>query len=222
MNEAATERGRWWRWVPTLVGLVLLGLLSGGLRTQRAQGEWSAARAADAKPLFLAARAVELGADPLDPSVLQTLAQQAGMREGGGAGAVRAADPRRGADKGAAYASMYPVSAGLVFSLLQPEGWADFVARFRGLGFWLLVLGAGAAGAAAAARRHTALLGAALGVGTILTLAPPLSEGLGVGQANVHIAGLTGLALGMMAIGWSGGFAPVSYTHLTLPTTPYV
>ena len=206
--------------MPTAVGLILLSVLASGLRDQRTQGQWSASRAADAKPLFLAARAVKLGADPLDPGVLQTLATQGGMREGGGAGAVRAADPKRGADKGGAYASMYPVSAGLVFSVLQPEGWTEFVARFRSLGFWLLVVGAGAAGAAGAARRHTAVLGAALGVGTILWIAPPLSEGLGVGQANVHIAGLTGLALGAMAVGWSAGFALLVVTGFGVKLLP--
>ncbi len=220
MDEPVTQRKRWWKWAPTLVGLLLLLWCVTPLRAQWSAGQWPAARSADAKPLFLAARAVQLGADPLDPKVLQTLAGQAGMREGGGAGAVRASDPLRGADKGGAYASMYPVSAGLVFSMVPAAGWADFVDRFRRLGFWLLVVGAGAAGAAGAARRRTAALGAAMGVATVLLLSPPLSEGLGVGQANVHIAGLTGLALGAMATGWASLFALTVVVGLGIKLMP--
>ena len=197
---------------PSVVGVLVIAACVGPLRAQWTAGSWPAARAADAKPLFLAARAVSLGADPLDPAVLQSIAGQAGMREGGGAGQVRGSDPRRGADKGGAFASMYPVTAAVLLQPLRPVGWADFVDRFRGLGFGLLVVGAGAAGAAGAGRRRTAVLGAALGVGTVLAIAPPVSEALGVAQANVHIAGLTGLALGLLGAGRTGlvGLAAVA------------
>lgn len=194
----------------TGAGVVLMLACVGPLRTQWTAGDWPAARAADAKPLFLAARAVKLGADPLDPAVLQTLAGQAGMREGGGAGAVRTNDPRRGADKGGAYASMYPVTAAVLLQPLKPDHWADFVARFRKLGFGLLLTGAAAAGAAGARRPGTATLGASLGLATVLCIAPSVSEMVGVGQANVHVAGLTGLSLGLLAMGWTGLFGALA------------
>jgi len=195
------------RWIaqagPSLAGLVLLVACIGPLRSQWAAGSWPGERAADAKPLFLGARAVRLGADPLDAGVLETLAKQSGMREGGGAGAVRSADPRRGSDKGGAWRSMYPVTASLLLQVLRPERWATFVVEFRALGWALLLAGAGAAGAAGAGRRRWILPGMGLGWMAILSAAPPVSEALGVAQANVHIAGLTGLALGLMALGQS-------------------
>jgi hypothetical protein len=220
MHNPAPSHGRWRRLLPTVVGVVGLLACVGPLQQQWRAGQWPAGRAADAKPLFLAARAVDLGADPFDPGVLQTLAKQAGMREGGGAGAVRGADPRRRADKGAAYASMYPVSAGMVVSGLQATTWSGFVERFRWWGFGLLVLGAGAAGAAGSGRREYSVLGASGGMLAVLCLAPPLAEGLGVGQANVHIAGLTGLALGALAAGWSGLFAGSVVLGLAIKLMP--
>ena len=211
MDDAPTPaRAPGWRWLsdagPSVAAVVVMAACVGPLADQWRQGAWPPARAADAKPLYLSARAVALGADPVDPDVLQTLAGQAGMREGGGAGAVRRADPLRAGDKGGAFASMYPASAAVLLQVLRPEAWPDFVVRFRQLGLGLLVAGAAAAGAAGAGSRRTALLGAALGLGTVLAVAPPVSEALGVAQANVHVAGLTGLALGALAAGWAGLF----------------
>lgn len=203
MQESAPKH----HWIaqagPSLLGFVLMVACIGPLRSQWTEGSWPGERAADAKPLFLGARAVRLGADPLDARVLETLAKQSGMREGGGAGAVRSADPRRGSDKGGAWRSMYPVTASVLLQVLRPESWSRFVVEFRALGWALLVAGAGAAGAAGAGRRRWILPGVGLGWIAILSVAPPVSEALGVAQANVHIAGLTGIALGLLALGWS-------------------
>lgn len=193
-SSAPERRADRLAWGSALVGVMWMAGLAPMLSTQLSEGQWPAARAADAKPLFVAARAVELGADPLDAEVLATVARQSGMREGGGAGAVRHADPRRGADKGAAYASMYPASAAVLLQVFPTERWDAFLSAWRTVGAWLLLAGAAAAGAVGAGRR-TAVLGAGLGLSTVLLCTPSVSEALGVAQANVHIAGITGLAI---------------------------
>ena len=139
------------------MGLVLLGLLSAGLRA-RTQGEWPAARAADAKPLPRR-RAQSVRADPSTRAFATLRSKRACAKA-----VVPARFERRISGAPTRVRRMPRCTRCLrAEACRRPE--LVRLSRDSALGFWLLG-GCWGDGAAAAARRHTALLGAALGVGT--------------------------------------------------------
>lgn len=164
------------------LGVVLLAW-SGWQATQvlAAASAWSPAAAADALPLYLTTVVVSQGGDPTDPAALEAAHASLGLSA-----------------RALLYSVLYPAS---LPALLQPWadlGWAEFLARFRvlALATWWAGLSLAGAGGAGPGRRT---LGAGLGAAFAVLGQPLLVTALGLGQANLLVAGLLGGAIGALA-----------------------
>jgi hypothetical protein len=166
----------------TIAGWIaaLLGLGAGAHATRRVWAEaltWEPAKVSDALPLYLSAKAVGRGLDPTDPAVLKQiydgLDQHVSM---------------------ALFSTLYPASAAVLLSPLADQSWAGFLHSWRLLIIAVLVLGAAALGAGAE-RGSRALIGAGIGVWVAMAAYPTTGTALGLGQANLLIVGLLGLAV---------------------------
>ncbi len=176
----------------------LLVMLPGELRL-RLSRDWGAQAeaAADAKPLFLTTRAVARGEDPTDPAVLRTLAGYHPVYRR--APTIAGPEPT---GKGSPFASMYPPTLPTLLAAVAPEQWWDFAGWWRHLGM-VLFLGGGAAAGAAARRAQGRLAGTLIGLAVALWCTPAVEVAVQLGQANLHLAGVLGLLLLALSLGWS-------------------
>ncbi len=163
------------------------GLLACGAAAHAASRVWAGAAAwepsevSDALPLFLGARAVNQGLDPTDPSILQQVYDALDLHV-----------------SMALFSTLYPASTAVMLAPLGAQTWPDFLADWRAIILVVLVVGAAAAGAGRL-RGWRALLGAGIGGWVALTAFPTTSDALGLGQANLVIVGLLGLAIAGLA-----------------------
>lgn len=180
-----------------MLGLGLLAVVPRATAERLAQSlEANPSAAADAKPIFLTARAVAAGGDPTDPAVVEALARDHQLYRGG----HRIQGPLP-TGKGSPYASLYPPMLPAVVARLGPERWWDFVGWWRRTGLVLLLVGGAAAGAAGARSLLGRLSGALGGLAVALWFTPGLDAALQLGQANLHLAGLSGAALLGLSLG---------------------
>jgi len=166
--------------------LIGVGFLSTGAwqasRVLAAAEAWRPERVADALPLYLSARAWALGLDPSDPHVLQQVFVDEGLQV-----------------YSRLFSTLYPPTAAALLSPLVAGGFGAFLSLWRPLILGVFLAGGAAAGASSAAPGRR-LLGAGLGTWLAACAWPLLATSLGLGQANLLVAGLMGLALA--AFGW--------------------
>lgn len=151
----------------------------------RTAATWGPSSVSDALPLFLGARAVNQGLDPTDPGVLQQIYASLGIQV-----------------SMAKFSTLYPASTSVLLAPLGGHTWPNFLADWRALILCVLVLGTAVAGAGAL-RGWRALLGAGIGVWVAVAAFPTTGHALGLGQANLLIVGLFGVALAGLA--WDRG-----------------
>jgi hypothetical protein len=163
--------------------LCLLTLLAWAGLAQQTHTVWQSrsaiheSLASDALPIYLAGAAVLDGGDPTQASDLIAAYERRKM----GTGALF-------------FSTLYPASVGVMVAPLADRPWVDFLRLWR----LLMLMGAGAAGVAgglAAVRGPRAWLAAPLGGLVVMAGFPLLSQSLGLGQANLLIAGLVGLCM---------------------------
>ncbi|GDX78303.1 hypothetical protein LBMAG42_01140 [Deltaproteobacteria bacterium] len=133
--------------------------------------------AVDAVPLYLQGVALREGSDPTDAATL------AGIK----------ARPESGALRADVVSTLYPPSMAPPMALLVGSGWEVFLARWRGIVLAGFILGSAAAGWGGA-RGRNAPVAAASGAVIALTLFPLTAHALELGQANLLIVGLLGVA----------------------------
>jgi hypothetical protein len=162
-------------------------LLGAGAAIHATRRVWSEATAwepgmvSDALPLYLSARAVRQGMDPTDPSVLQQVYSQLEMHV-----------------SMALFSTLYPASTAVLLSPIAGQTWPDFLHAWRWIILVLLGIGTAAAGAGSL-RGWRAVLGGALGLWVAMAVFPTTGDALGLGQANLLIVGLFGLAIAGLA-----------------------
>lgn len=180
-----------------VLGVGLLAVVPRAVEQRLAQPlDTNPSAAADAKPIFLTARAAAAGGDPTDPELVEALARDHQLYRGG----HRIQGPLP-TGKGSPYASLYPPMLPAVVARLGPERWWDFVGWWRRTGLGLLLAGGAAAGAAGARSGIGRLAGALGGLAAALWCTPGLDAALQLGQANLHLAGLSGAALLGLSLG---------------------
>ena len=176
-----------------------------GLRTQEvweARVEVHESLASDALPVYLSGAAVLDGGDPTQAADLIAAYERRGM----GTGALF-------------FSTLYPASVGVMVAPLAQRTWVDF------LGLWRLLvllgaLAAGVAGGLAAVRGPRAWLAAPLGGLVVMAGFPLMQRSLGLGQANLLIAGLVGLCMLGLSRGWSGLAGSAAAAGVALKLVP--
>ncbi len=144
------------------------------------------ASASDSLPLYLGAKAVHQGLDPTDQATLESVY----------------ASMDTNVTK-ALFSVLYPPSIHVMLQPLAELSYYGFLFYWRIVLLAMLVVGMAAAGTAGLTRER-APLGAAVAVlGAFVCFPLFVDVQLGLGQANVGIAGLFGLAMGAVARGWA-------------------
>lgn len=174
-----------------------------------AWGHWTASLhnaphdAADAVPLYLQGVALREGGDPTNVATLAEIKER----------------PQRWALHADVVSTLYPASMAPPMALLAGSGWMVFLARWRGIVLGGLLVGSAAVGWAGAQGRN-APLGAGLGAVIAVTLFPLTGHALQLGQANLLIAGLLGVAVWAAAgdrVGVAGAVAAVGVAVKLVP-----
>ena len=160
--------------------------------------------ASDALPIYLAGAAVNDGGDPTQAHDLIMAYEHREM----GTGALF-------------FSTLYPASVGVMVAPLADRPWVKFLWLWR----LLMLLGAGAAGVAgglASVRGPRAWLAAPLGGLVIVSdgAFPLLSDSMGLGQANLLIAGLVGLVILGLSRGWAALAGGAAATGVALKLVP--
>lgn len=189
------RRTDWARLLPWAGALGMTGLAAHKVHALwRAAEAWTPASVSDALPLFLGAKAVSKGLDPTDAQVLEQLYQAEHINV-----------------SVALFSVLYPASMSVFLSGLAHLDWPGFVLAWRTVLVVIFVAGCAAAGAGPS-RGWRALFGAAVGVWVAAALFPLTNAALGLGQANLAIVGIFGLAMGALyrdRSGLAAGFATV-------------
>jgi len=150
------------------------------------------ASASDSLPLYLGAKAVAQGLDPTDTASLEAVYAAAELNV-----------------TKAIFSVLYPPSLHVLLQPLAELSHYGFLFYWRLLLLGTLVIGLGCAGTVGLDRKR-APLGAALAIFGAFALFPLFVDvQLGLGQPNLIIVGLFGLAMGAVARGWAvlGGLA---------------
>ncbi|MGB0640720.1 MAG: glycosyltransferase family 87 protein [Myxococcota bacterium] len=163
------------------------------------------ASSSDALPLFLGARAVRLGYDPTNPSDLQYLYEYSGMNV-----------------SKALFSVLYPASFHVMLQPLSDMSWFTFMHYWRQVLLVGLVMGVALAGTVGVERTR-APFAAALSVWASFVLFPLFaSVQLGLGQPNLLIVGLFGMAMAFAARGWAVGAGAVAVIGAGVKLVPAV
>lgn len=177
-------------WVRALRGVAVAVVVAlaalGTVRVWSEGGTVPAQRAADALPVYLSGAALHDGQDPTTQEGLQ-----------------RAYDAREMSVRAATFSNLYPATTGVLVRPLARGTWEAFLSAWRAL----LLLGGvvgGAAGGFAAARGRNAGLAAAIGAWCAVSAFPVTGECIALGQANLLVGGLLGVAMAAISRGWGG------------------
>jgi hypothetical protein len=153
------------------------------------------ASASDSLPLFLGAKAVHGGLDPTDQAVLQAVYSDADMQV-----------------TKAIFSVLYPPSFHVMLQPLAGLSHYGFLYYWRLILLGGLVAGLAVAGTAGVKGRRLPLAMALSVLGAFALFPLFVGVQLGLGQPNLLIVGLFGLAMGCVARGlpaWAGAFAVV-------------
>lgn len=161
-------------------------------------------RAADALPIYLAAATVLDGGDPTDKEDLGTAYSRRAMSA-----------------FATTFSNLYPASAGALIQPLAVLRWPTFVEVWRGLLLFGGLLGGAGAGLAAV-RGRGAPLAAALGAWMAVSIFPVTAECISLGQANLLLAGLFGLAMAALSRGHDGTAATLAAVGAGIKLVPGV
>lgn len=191
------------RWLVVVVATALAVLALRG-----AWGMWARCQqrspedAADAVPLYLSGLALREGGDPTDVALRERLSVRERTRT-------------------QVLSTLYPATIAPPMAMLVGQGWTPFLLRWRAIVVTAVLVGAAATGWGGA-RGRLAPIGAALGM-LIVSTAFPLTEGaLFLGQANLLIAGLLGLATWSAARDRGGGVAAAAVVGAAIKLVPAI
>ena len=163
------------------------------------------ASASDSLPLYLGAKAVNQGLDPTDEATMEAVYASMDVNV-----------------TKALFSVLYPPSIHVMLQPLAELSYYGFLYYWRIMLLAVLVCGMAAAGSAGLGRAR-APLGAALAVlGAFVFFPLFIDVQLGLGQANVGIAGLFGLAMGAVARGWATPAALVAVVGAGVKLVPAV
>lgn len=196
------------RHLPALLRVIATVLLT-ALAGWSAWGQWTRCaleareNAVDAEPLYLQGVALREGADPTNAADLAEIK-------------VR---PGNGHLRANVVSTLYPPSMAPAMALLVGSGWEVFLARWRGIVLAGLLIGSAAAGWGGARGRY-APLAAALGAVVAVTLFPLTGHALVLGQANLLIVGLLGVATWAAALDRAGAAAAAAAIGVAVKLVP--
>ena len=196
------------RHLPALLRVIVTALLT-ALAGWSAWGQWTRCaleareNAVDAEPLYLQGVALREGADPTNAADLAEIKARVGSH------ALRAN----------VVSTLYPPSMAPAMALLVGSGWEVFLARWRGIVLAGLLIGSAAAGWGGA-RGRNAPVAAALGAVVAVTLFPLTGHALVLGQANLLIVGLLGVATWAAALDWAGAAAAAAAIGVAVKLVP--
>ena len=163
------------------------------------------ASASDSLPLYLGAKAVNQGLDPTDEATMEAVYASMDVNV-----------------TKALFSVLYPPSIHVMLQPLAELSYYGFLYYWRIMLLAVLVCGMAAAGSAGLSRAR-APLGAALAVlGAFVFFPLFIDVQLVLGQANVGIAGLLGLAMGAVARGWATPAALVAVVGAGVKLVPAV
>ena len=177
----------------------------------RVRGAWSyavdsnQASASDSLPLFLGAKAVRSGLDPPDPDVLQSVYTAADMQV-----------------TKAIFSVLYPPSFHVMLQPLAGLSHYGFLFYWRLILLGGLVVGLGLAGTAGVKGRRIPLAMSLSVLGAFALFPLFVDVQLGLGQPNLLIVGLFGLAMGCVARGLPAWAAAVAVVGAGIKLVPAV
>ncbi len=163
------------------------------------------ASASDSLPLYLGAKAVAQGLDPTDTATMEAVYAAADINV-----------------TKALFSVLYPPSLHVMLQPLAELSHYGFLYYWRIVLLGGLIVGLAAAGTAGLSRQR-APLGAALAVFGAFTFFPLFVDvQLGLGQPNVVIVGLFGLAIGAAARGWATTAALAAVVGASIKLVPAI
>ena len=192
--------------LPGVAAAAVAALAAGKVREAWAYAKAAdPASASDSLPLYLGAKAVNQGLDPTDQATLEAVYAAANINV-----------------TKALFSVLYPPSLHVMLQPIASLSHYGFLHYWRIALLSVLVLGMAAAGTAGV-NRARAPLGAALAVYGAFAFFPLFVDvQLGLGQPNVIIVGLFGLAIGASARGFSAVAASMAVVGAAIKLVPAI